>query len=323
MEAQAVIGLLALASVFVCVLGVIFVTRWLAFSRTERNQTFVTPVTSERLHVGWLHQPPKPWPDPKPPSTSGGRAAADNPNHPPCYFCGETEFEHAKQCPITKYRGKAMSEDDLRKLNAMLKSEQTARVNAERILEECRKELDAIKNQRGGYVTDGTWEVKYYTDDCNLLHDHSKGECLERKLIAAHNKFCGGQWTVKLDEPPKFTIGQWVRAKTDGMIGQINGTASIASGVSADETTSYSVTWADKRRGMATMSALIEPALPRAGEWWQWYSCATHRTLHTDGPYKVKDPSTRGECVGCCLHPVNFGRGKKPIPVPKDGTPQP
>ena len=130
-------------------------------------------------------------------------------------------------------------------------------------------------------------------------------------------ELAGWKSEVVVDDPhaPAFKVGQWVRCA--------KGFCHIADGQLAKLVTQLDDLWLTNFGGQHSDGSpctlrddQIEPALPRAGEWWVWRSCGMHgqRANYADIPFKSlgEDDPARAQChVACgCLAPVNFGRGE-------------
>jgi hypothetical protein len=107
----------------------------------------------------------------------------------------------------------------------------------------------------------------------------------------------------------KFSVGQWVRLKAGGVLCFVRST-NFQIGVEPIVTVDC-----DRCQGLMYYESDLEPAVPRAGEWWVWNECLTHKQMcrwSSDfGPHRWRDD--QGDVtkfVGCCLVPVNYGRGE-------------
>ena len=95
---------------------------------------------------------------------------------------------------------------------------------------------------------------------------------------------------------PAFRVGQWVRQKGNGLLAKLAG-----------QTGMTGVHWIVEGGGVLYVET-FEHATPRAGEWWETTECPMHQL----NPWRRKldgSESFAEHRVGCCLVPVNYGKG--------------
>lgn len=117
--------------------------------------------------------------------------------------------------------------------------------------------------------------------------------------------------TAKLDVVvPEFRAGDWVRHEMGANLSVVRAVVT-----SADSGVCYDVEYRDGV-GMRyeVPECSFEPAIPREGEYWEYNLCKNHNGRDRDAfkwsetPFSelYKPDQAR---VGCCLVPVNFGKG--------------
>jgi hypothetical protein len=119
--------------------------------------------------------------------------------------------------------------------------------------------------------------------------------------------------------PPRFRRGQWVRALPAGAVWPGALMRVKRAKWFPGPTWSYELETVDTIRDLH--EAVLVPATPLPGEWWEWIDCPSHLRVPDagkTGPQCVPpltDPSRdcdlEAEASWCgCLRPVNYGRGR-------------
>lgn len=165
--------------------------------------------------------------------------------------------------------------------------------------------IEEILTKCGGKVPEKPEKsMKFTLGDWTSFDKAVYGDGPTSILLGGERNSYGGLQSTSKAQPgeiifrkPTFRVGDWVRTEFGSLLR-----------VTCDNGNPDWIYCEDNDGVRVSVErAFVAPALPKKGEWWEWVRCASHGA--PSHAIQWPNDSCSSETIGCCIRPVNFGRG--------------